>query len=130
VIVWDRRTGEPAGPCVIWQCRRTAGFCDELRRRGLEAAIRKRTGLPVDPLFSASKIRWLLSSIPDGMDRAAAGDLRVGTVDSWLLWNFIGAKETPHGCQQRLTHAIAGPGELFVGSGTARNLRDSRGMPA
>jgi len=93
VIVWDRSTGEPAGPCVIWQCRRTTGFCDELRTRGLEASIRERSGLPVDPLFSASKIRWLLSSIPDGMARAAAGDLCVGTVDSWLLWNLTGGKE-------------------------------------
>jgi glycerol kinase len=90
VIVWDRNTGEPAGPCVVWQCRRTAPFCDELRSRGMEGPIRERTGLPVDPLFSASKIRWLLAHIPDGYARAAAGDLRAGTVDSWLLWNLTG----------------------------------------
>ena len=90
VVVWDRRTGIPAGPCVIWQCRRTAPFCDELRQRGLDALIRDRSGLPVDPLFSGSKIRWLLDHIEDGTLRAAAGDLCAGTVDSWLLWNLTG----------------------------------------
>jgi glycerol kinase len=90
VVVWDRRTGEPVAPCVVWQCRRTADFCDGLRSRGLDGAIRERSGLPLDPLFSASKIRWLLAHIPDGAARAAAGDLRAGTVDSWLLWNLTG----------------------------------------
>ena len=89
-VVWDRRTGAPAGPCVIWQCRRTAAFCDELRTRGLDGLIRRRSGLPVDPLFSASKIRWLLDHIEDGAARAASGDLCAGTVDSWLLWSLTG----------------------------------------
>jgi glycerol kinase len=90
VVVWDRHTGEPAAPCVVWQCRRTAEFCDGLRSRGLDEAIRDRSGLPLDPLFSASKIRWLLAHIPDGAARAAAGDLCAGTVDSWILWNLTG----------------------------------------
>ncbi len=90
VAVWDRRTGEAVGPCVIWQCRRTAAFCDELRRRGLEAQIRAVSGLPVDPLFSASKMRWLLESLPDGLARARDGELLAGTVDSWLLWKLTG----------------------------------------
>ncbi len=90
VVVWDRRTGDPAGPCITWQCRRTAPYCQELRARGLEASIRERSGLPVDPLFSASKARWLLANIPDGTARAAAGELCIGTVDSWLLWNLTG----------------------------------------
>lgn len=89
-VVWDRLTGAPAGPCVIWQCRRTAAFCDELHVRELDGLIRRRFGLPVDPLFSASKIRWLLDHIADGAARAAAGDLCAGTVDSWLLWNLTG----------------------------------------
>lgn len=88
VVVWDRLTGEPAGPCIVWQCRRTAAFCEDLRRRGLERSIRERSGLPVDPLFSGSKAAWLLESIPDGTPRASAGDLRIGTVDSWLLWKL------------------------------------------
>jgi glycerol kinase len=93
VVVWDRRTGEPAGPCVVWQCRRTSSFCDELRERDVEPAIRQRSGLPVDPLFSGSKIRWLLDHIPDGVSRATSGELCAGTVDSWLLWNLTGGRE-------------------------------------
>ena len=90
VVVWDRRTGVPAGPCVTWQCRRTVPFCDSLRQRGLEPFIRERSGLPVDPLFSGSKARWLLANIPDGDARASGGELCIGTVDSWLLWNLTG----------------------------------------
>ncbi len=92
VIVWGRETGEPLGPCVIWQCRRTGLVCEDLSRRGLGADIHERSGLPVDPLFSGSKIRWLLDHIPDGMSRAEAGGLCAGTVDSWLLWNLTGGK--------------------------------------
>ena len=90
VIVWDRRTGEPVGPCVTWQCRRAAPFCAALRERGAECLVKTRTGLPLDPLFSASKAHWLLEHTPDGFRRAADGDLCVGTVDSWLLWNLTG----------------------------------------
>ena len=92
VVIWDRRTGLPAGPCVVWQCRRTVPFCEELRRSGLESDICQRSGLPVDPLFSASKIRWLLGNIQDGEARASAGELCAGTVDSWLLWNLTGGQ--------------------------------------
>jgi glycerol kinase len=101
VVVWDRRTGEPAGPCVVWQCRRTAPFCAELRRRGVEALLRERTGLAIDPLFSASKARWLLEHIPEGEKRAANGELCIGTVDSWVLWNLSGG--LVHACD--LTNA-------------------------
>ncbi len=83
VVVWDRRSGRPAGPCVVWQCRRTAPYCEQLRARGLEAWLRERTGLAIDPLFSASKAAWLLA-------RAGSGDFCVGTIDSWLLWNLTG----------------------------------------
>jgi glycerol kinase len=83
VTVWDRATGEPVGPCITWQCRRTATFCAELQRRGAAEFVSERSGLTLDPLFSASKARWLL-------DRASAGDLCIGTVDSWLLWNLTG----------------------------------------
>ena len=90
VVAWDRRTGQPAAPCVVWQCRRSAGFCEDLRRRGLEPLLRERTGLAIDPLFSASKARWLLDHIPDGQPKAEQGDLCLGTVDSWVLWNLTG----------------------------------------
>ena len=87
-IVWDRATGKPVHNAIVWQCRRTAGICDELKATGLEDAIRTKTGLPIDAYFSATKIRWLLDNIPDGQRRAEAGELAFGTVDSWLLWNF------------------------------------------
>jgi glycerol kinase len=96
VIVWDRRTGRPIGPCVIWQCRRTAPLCADLRAQGLEPLVQRKTGLAIDPLFSATKARWLLDHTPDGHARAANGDLCVGTVDSWLLWNLTGG--AVHAC--------------------------------
>ena len=65
-VVWDRRTSEPAANAVVWQCRRTAEMCDELKARGLEPDVRRRTGLPVDAYFSATKLRWLLDHVPDG----------------------------------------------------------------
>ncbi len=92
VLVWDRKTGEPAGPAIIWQCRRTSPFCDELRARGLDGHITRLTGLTIDPMPSGSKARWLLDSIPSGQKRAASGELAIGTVDSWVLWNLTGGK--------------------------------------
>ena len=96
VVVWDRKTGQPAGPVVIWQCRRTTERCEQLRRAGVEEMLRERTGLTIDPLFSATKLAWLLGEIPDGRRRAEAGELCAGTIDSWLLWNLTGGAE--HRC--------------------------------
>jgi glycerol kinase len=96
VMLWDRRTGQPIGPVVIWQCRRTAPFCEALRARGLERTLRGRTGLTIDPLFSASKVRWLLDNIPDARARAERGALCAGTMDSWVLWNLTGG--AVHAC--------------------------------
>lgn len=90
VLAWDRRTGAPLGPCISWQCHRSAAFCARLRAQGLAETIYARTGLAVDPMFSASKARWLLEHIPDGPARAADGEICLGTVDAWLLWNFTG----------------------------------------
>jgi len=90
VLVWERASGSALGPCITWQCRRTSAFCDELKRRGLRNTIEQKTGLTIDPLFSASKIRWLLDAIPNGRARAAAGELCAGTVDSWVLWHLTG----------------------------------------
>ena len=86
ILAWDRTTGRPLGPAVIWQCRRTADFCQHLRERGLEPFLRERTGLTIDPLFSASKARWLLRQVEATGERADS--VCLGTVDSWLLWNF------------------------------------------
>ena len=89
-VVWDRKTGEPVGNAIVWQCRRTAPLCEELGQRGLTGLIREKTGLPVDAYFSATKLRWILDHIADGQRRAQQGDLLFGTVDSWLVWNLTG----------------------------------------
>ncbi len=87
-LVWERATGRPVSNAIVWQCRRTAPLCEALKAEGLEADVRAKTGLPIDAYFSATKIRWILDSIPDGQRRAEAGELLFGTVDSWLLWNL------------------------------------------
>jgi glycerol kinase len=89
-VAWDRATGQPLGPCITWQCRRTAPFCETLRRGGAGETIARKTGLTIDPLFSASKFRWLLDHIDQGAARAAAGAICLGNVDSWVLWNLTG----------------------------------------
>ncbi|MGH2365930.1 MAG: glycerol kinase GlpK [Chloroflexota bacterium] len=91
-IVWDRLSGQPVGPAIIWQCRRTAAMCANLVRAGHENMVRSRTGLPIDPYFSATKMRWLLDHAPDGQARAEAGELLAGTVDSWLMWKLAGGR--------------------------------------
>jgi glycerol kinase len=88
IIAWGRRTGMPAGPCIVWQCRRTAVECRELQKSEQAGLIAELSGLGIDPLFSASKAAWLLRHAEDGMSRARDGELLVGTVDSWLLWNL------------------------------------------
>lgn len=90
VVVWDRRSGEPIGPCIVWQCRRTEALCSDLRAKGCESTIREKSGLSIDPLFSGSKIGWLLAHTSDGFEKAADGDFCAGTVDSWLLWKLTG----------------------------------------
>ncbi len=89
-LVWERASGEPVGSAVVWQCRRTAEFCQKLKAQGHEALVQARTGLQVDPMFSGTKIRWLLNAIPDGPQRAANGELCAGNVDAWLLWRLTG----------------------------------------
>lgn len=89
-VVWDRRTGKPVSNAVVWQCRRTAPICEELKQKGMGQPIKDKTGLLVDAYFSATKLRWILDNIPDGQRRAQQGDLLFGTVDSWLVWNLTG----------------------------------------
>jgi glycerol kinase len=96
VMLWERRSGQPLGPAVGWQCQRGAALCAELRARGVGAAVRARTGLTLDPMFSASKARWLLDQLPDGAARAAAGEICLGTMDAWVLWNLSGG--ATHAC--------------------------------
>lgn len=87
-IGWYRATGKPIGPALTWQCSRSSPFCEQLRHDKQDEAIRRITGLPVAPLFSASKMRWLLDSIPQGQMLAERGDICLGTIDAWLLWNL------------------------------------------
>ncbi|HEX9437173.1 MAG TPA: glycerol kinase GlpK [Candidatus Limnocylindria bacterium] len=91
-IVWDRRSGTPIHPAVVWQSRATAPLCEELRRAGLEPLVRERTGLVIDAYFSATKIRFILDRVPGARERAAAGELCAGTVDSWLVWRLTGGR--------------------------------------
>jgi glycerol kinase len=96
VVVWDAVTGEPLAPCVIWQCRRSAEICARLRARGHESAIRQRSGLQLNPMFSAGKLRWLLDHEAAVREAHRQGRLRAGTVDSWLLWSLTGGQV--HAC--------------------------------
>ena len=91
-VVWDRETGEPICPAIVWQDRRTAGICDQLKRRGLAAAIRRKTGLVLDAYFSATKVQWILQHVPGARKRAKAGKLAFGTIDTWLIWKLTGGR--------------------------------------
>ena len=87
-IVWDRETGHPIYNAIVWQDRRTADLCDQLKAQGLEEKVRAKTGLPIDSYFSATKIRWILDNVEGAREKARNGRLAFGTVDSWLVWNF------------------------------------------
>jgi len=91
-VVWDRATGEPIAPAIVWQCRRTADFCTELARSEAGAVITAKTGLVVDAYFSASKIRWILDHVADAPARARAGDLLFGNIDTWLIWKLTAGR--------------------------------------
>lgn len=91
-VVWDRRTGEPVCGAICWQCRRTEPMMEELARRGLGEAVAERTGLVLDPYFTASKVAWILDNVPGARRRAENGELLMGTVDSWLVWNLTGGE--------------------------------------
>jgi glycerol kinase len=87
-VVWDRETGQPVYNAIVWQDRRTAAFCDELKARGLEQKVRAKTGLPIDAYFSATKIRWILDNVAGAREKARQGKLAFGTIDTWLTWNL------------------------------------------
>ena len=87
-IVWDAETGEPVHNAIVWQDRRTSAYCDSLKDEGLTDFIRSKTGLIIDAYFSATKIRWILENVPGAREKAEAGKLRFGTVDTWLIWNL------------------------------------------
>ncbi|PIQ83654.1 MAG: glycerol kinase [Candidatus Omnitrophica bacterium CG11_big_fil_rev_8_21_14_0_20_63_9] len=89
-ILWDRRSGKPLANAIVWQCRRTAPMCAELKRRGAEPEVRRKTGLVLDAYFSGTKVRWLLDHVAGARRRAQRGDVAFGTVDSWLIWHLTG----------------------------------------
>ncbi len=91
-VVWDRNTGEPIYNAIVWQDRRTASFCDELKEKGLEETIRQKTGLVADAYFSGTKIRWILDHVDGAREKATNGQLCFGTVDTWLLWKLTGGR--------------------------------------
>ncbi|TME74746.1 MAG: glycerol kinase, partial [Chloroflexi bacterium] len=91
-VVWERATGRPIHPAVVWQSRASAGICEELRARGLETLVRERTGLVIDAYFSATKVRWILDRVRGAQARAARGELLCGTIDTWLVWKLTGGR--------------------------------------
>lgn len=87
-VVWDKSTGEPICPAIVWQCRRTAEYCDALKEKGLTETFRAKTGLVIDAYFSGTKINWILEHIPGAREKAEEGELLFGTVETWLIWKF------------------------------------------
>lgn len=92
VVVWDRKTGKPIAPAIVWQDRRTAPMCDFLREQGKDKEIKKKTGLVLDAYFSATKVAWILDHVKGARSRAKAGELAMGTIDSWLVWKLTGGR--------------------------------------
>lgn len=91
-VLWDKETGRPVHKAIVWQCRRTAGYCDELKNLGMAEFFRSKTGLVLDAYFSATKLRWLLDNAAGARERAEKGELLFGTVDSWIIWKLTGGK--------------------------------------
>lgn len=91
-VLWDKETGRPVHKAIVWQCRRTAGYCDELKKLGMADFFRSKTGLVLDAYFSATKLRWLLDNVIGARERAEKGKLLFGTVDSWIIWKLTGGK--------------------------------------
>ena len=129
-LVWERATGRPLGPCVVWQCHRSAAICNELKARGRGPILQARTGLQVDPMFSASKLRWLLDHIPDGQARAENGELCAGNVDAWLLWNLTGGRVHATDMTNASRTQLMSLADLAWDADRARHLRHPGRDPA
>ncbi|MBQ2865858.1 MAG: glycerol kinase GlpK [Clostridia bacterium] len=92
VVVWDKTTGKPVYNAIVWQCRRTSAYCDKLKARGLSQLIQDKTGLVIDPYYSATKLRWILRKVPEAQTLLSEGKLVAGTIDTWLIWKLSGGK--------------------------------------
>ena len=88
VVVWDKKTGQPICPAIVWQCRRTSDYCDELKEKGLTDLFREKTGLVIDAYFSATKLKWILENVGGARERGEKGELLFGTIDTWLIWKL------------------------------------------
>lgn len=91
-IIWDKETGKPVYNAIVWQCRRTADICDQLKAEGYEEIVREKTGLVIDAYFSGTKIKWIIDNVPGIKEKIARGQICMGTIDSWLIWNLSGGK--------------------------------------
>ena len=125
-VVWDRATGEPIANAIVWQCRRTAAMCDELRDRASSALVRERTGLVIDAYFSATKVRWLLDNVPARSAAPNAGELAFGTVDSWLIYRTHRRPRPRHRRDERVAHDALRPGHGALGRRAAAHLQHPR----
>ena len=92
IVIWDRKTGKPIHNAIVWQDKRTAAYCESLKKDGHQKTIRQKTGLVIDAYFSGTKVKWLLDEIPGARKRAENGELLLGTIDTWLIWNMTGGK--------------------------------------
>lgn len=101
-VVWNKNTGCPICNAIVWQCRRTTDYCNQLLQEGYEDTIREKTGLIIDPYFSGTKLQWILDNIPEARAQADRGELLFGTIETWLIWKLTGGKvtlrtiQTPH----------------------------------
>jgi hypothetical protein len=124
-VVWDRATGKPLAPAIVWQCRRTADYCNELRSSPAAAKITRKTGLVIDAYFSGSKVKWILDHVPDARARARNGEALFGNIDTWLMWQLTGGKlhatDFSNACRRRDR-----PGRRDT---DRRNRRGSAGSP-
>lgn len=91
-VVWDKKTGEPVCPAIVWQCRRTSEYCDSLKEKGLTEKFREKTGLVIDAYFSGTKLRWILDHVEGARERAENGELLFGTIETWLIWKLTGGR--------------------------------------
>ena len=91
-VIWEKATGKPIYNAIVWQCRRSAEICEQLKAQGLEEYVRENTGLLLDPYFSGTKIKWILDNVPNAREQAERGELLFGTIDTWLVWKLTEGK--------------------------------------
>src|SRR5262249_59885442 len=127
-IVWDRASGRAIAPGLVWQDRRTAPACERLKER--QAWVAERTGLVIDPYFSATKIAWILDHVPDARRRAEAGELAAGTVDSYLVWYLTGGHRFVPDATNASRPLLIGLRTARLGGGLCGRLRDRPGIIA